>query len=93
MMNSAHRSLPDITLMLLPCGTRGKGIGLAYAPAVPAVPHPYEPLDSLATLATRAVQDSSIEFGRPPALATCHTGPIWLAVHGCATSALRLYGP
>jgi len=28
-----------------------------------------------------------------PASATCHTGPIWLAVRGCATSSLRPYGP
>jgi hypothetical protein len=78
--------------MISPWRRRGKGIGFADWSMAHAVPRPHEPWTVWGP--GRAVQDRRIEFGRAPGIGHIpHTGPIRLAVRGCATRPLRPYGP
>jgi hypothetical protein len=80
--------LRDITLMVSPWASRALGslVGRWCLRCLA--------LASPGTSAAHAAQDRPIKLGRAPgALATCHTGPIWLAVRGCATSPLGPTAP
>jgi hypothetical protein len=75
--------------MISPWGMRGKGIGFADRPGGACGASPLRALGPTGDLEGPAVQDRSIEFGRCPGLGDIpHTGPIWLAVRGCADKPL-----